>query len=95
MHQQFPDLAIIVAGRREDDALLAPLIATGVIFRRMDNPPTAETIRNLVDATQYRSRPNADAPAVVPRTALATASVGTRPAFKLSKICRIAAENQH
>ena len=86
VHQQFPDLAIIVAGRREDDVLLAPLIASGVIFRRMDNPPTAEAIRNLVDATQYRGGPNAGAPAIAPRAALSTASVGTRPAFRFPTI---------
>lgn len=85
VHQQFPDLAIIVAGRREDDALLAPLIASGVIFRRMDNPATAECIRDAVDATQYRSGSNAGAPVIASRAALATASVGSRPAFRLPK----------
>ena len=86
VHEQFPDLAIIVAGRREDDALLAPLIASGVIFRRMDNPASAETICNLVDATQHRSGPNAGAPAIGSRAVLAVASVATRPAFGLPKL---------
>ncbi len=54
VHQQFPDLAIIVAGRRDDEHDLAPLVSEGVIFRFLHKPASAERIRNFVDATQRR-----------------------------------------
>ena len=54
VHQQFPDLAIIVAGRRDDEHELAPLVSEGVIFRFLHKPASAERIRNFVDATQRR-----------------------------------------
>ena len=55
VHQQFPDLAIIVAGRRDDEHDLAPLVSEGVIFRFLHKPASAERIRNFVDATQRRA----------------------------------------
>jgi TonB family protein len=54
VHQQFPDLAIIVAGRRDDEHELAHLVSEGVIFRFLHKPASAERIRNFVDATQRR-----------------------------------------
>jgi protein TonB len=54
VHQQFPELAIIVAGRRDDEHELAPLVSEGVIFRFLHKPASAERIRNFVDATQRR-----------------------------------------
>ncbi len=54
VHQQFPDLAIIVAGRRNDEQELAPLVSEGTIFRFLHKPASAERIRNFVDATQRR-----------------------------------------
>ena len=54
VHQQFPDLAIIVAGRRDDEHELAPLVSEGTIFRFLHKPASAERIRNFVDATQRR-----------------------------------------
>ncbi|MDH4260461.1 MAG: hypothetical protein OEW16_09200, partial [Gammaproteobacteria bacterium] len=86
VHQQFPDLAIIVAGHRDDEALLAPLISSGVIFGCLDNPPSAERIRNVVDATQRQPGLNTDLPAAAPRTALSAAIIRTRPAIKLPKL---------
>ncbi len=55
IHKQFPDLAIIVAGRRDDEAELAPLVSEGVIFRFLHKPASSERIRNFVDATQRRA----------------------------------------
>ncbi|MGH8251071.1 MAG: TonB family protein [Steroidobacteraceae bacterium] len=55
VHKQFPDLAIIVAGRRDDEAELAPLVSSGVIFRFLHKPASAERIRNFVEATQRRA----------------------------------------
>jgi len=54
VHQQFPDLAIIVAGRRDDEHELAPLVSEGAIFRFLHKPASTERIRNFVDATQRR-----------------------------------------
>jgi len=54
VHKQFPDLAIIVAGRRDDEHELAPLVSEGIIFRFLHKPASAERIRNFVDATQRR-----------------------------------------
>ena len=55
VHTQFPELAIIVAGRRDDEHELAPLVSEGVIFRFLHKPASAERIRNFVDATQRRT----------------------------------------
>jgi TonB family protein len=55
VHKQFPDLAIIVAGRRDDEAELAPLVSSGAIFRFLHKPASAERIRNFVEATQRRA----------------------------------------
>lgn len=55
VHQQFPDLAIIVAGRRDDEHELAPLVSEGIIFRFLHKPASTERIRNFVDATQRRT----------------------------------------
>ena len=66
VHEQFPDLAIIVAGRRDDEAQLAELVSQGVIFRFLHKPVSTERIRNFVDATLRRQQKGADIPAVVP-----------------------------
>jgi TonB family protein len=58
LHKQFPDLAIIVAGRRDDEHELASLVSEGVIFRFLHKPASAERIRNFVDATQRRPHGN-------------------------------------
>ena len=55
VHKQFPELAIIVAGRRDDEHELAPLVSEGAIFRFLHKPASAERIRNFVDATQRRT----------------------------------------
>jgi len=85
VHQRFPDLAIIVAGRHDDEALLAPIVSSGVIFRCLPNPASADHIRNLVDATQGRARRKTDLPAAAPRRALAAVITGTQRAIKRLK----------
>ena len=60
VHKQFPELAIIVAGRRDDEAQLAPLVSSGAIFRFLHKPASAERIRNFVEATQRRPKPATD-----------------------------------
>ena len=86
LHEQFPELAIVVAGRRDDEALFAPLVSSGVVFRCLHNPDSAENIRNLVDATQRGPRRKSDLPAAAARPALVGAIVGALAAIKLPKI---------
>ena len=40
--EQFPDIVVVVAGRREDEALLAQLISEGRVYRFMHKPLTAK-----------------------------------------------------
>ena len=40
--EQFPDVVIVVAGRREDEALLAQLISEGLVYRFMHKPLSAK-----------------------------------------------------
>lgn len=85
VHLRFPNLAIIVAGRRDDEALLAPIVSSGVIFRCLPNPASAEHIRSFVDATQRRSRRKTDLPTAAPRRALSAVIAGTHLAIKSLK----------
>jgi len=79
IHQQFPDLPVIVAGRREDEAGLTELISQGAIFRFLHKPASAERIRNFVDATQRHKCSSTDLPAAARHPALA-------PVVRLSTI---------
>jgi TonB family protein len=86
VHEQFPDLAIIVAGRRDDEAELAELVSQGVIFRFLHKPASADRIRNFVDATLRRQQMGADMPAAAPRQTGETSvklKALTLPAIKL------------
>ena len=40
--EQFPDVVMVVAGRREDEALLAQLISEGLVYRFMHKPLSAK-----------------------------------------------------
>lgn len=86
LHGQFPDLAIIVAGRRDDEALFAPLVSSGVVFRCLQNPDSADNIRNLVDSTQRGPRRKTDLPAAAARPALVGAVGRTLASVKLPKV---------
>ena len=72
VHEQFPDLSIIVAGLRADEAELSELVSQGVIFRFLHKPASADRIRTFVDATLRRQQKNADMPASAPRSTGAT-----------------------
>ena len=72
VHEQFPDLAIIVAGHRDDEAELAELVSQGIIFRFLHKPASAARIRNFVDATLRRQQRGADMPAAAPHQTGAT-----------------------
>lgn len=86
VHDQFPDLAIIVAGNSGGEAPLAPLVTSGVIFRYLQNAAPAETIRNAVDAAQRWPRPTLDLPAAAPRKVASTAVAGARRSIKFPKL---------
>ncbi|MDP9199878.1 MAG: energy transducer TonB [Pseudomonadota bacterium] len=73
LHQQFPELPIIVAGNRENEGQLSPLISEGAIFRFLHMPASAERIRNFVDATQRRPQQTASA-GTTPRPGAALAA---------------------
>ena len=55
IHEQFPDLPIVVAGRRDDELELGQRISSGVVFRFLHKPASAERIRNFIDAAARRS----------------------------------------
>jgi TonB family protein len=74
IHKQFPDLPIIVAGNRDDEAVLAPLISQGTVFRFLHKPASAERIRAFVDATQRRPQQAGVGLGATPRNAAALAS---------------------
>lgn len=59
---QFPDVVAVVAGRREDEALLAGLVSDGLIYRFMHKPLSAKragmflgaSIRHHVERREHR-----------------------------------------
>ncbi len=86
IHAQFPDLAIIVAGRRDDEAELAELISKGVVFRFLHMPASAERIRNFVEATLRRKQRSGDTAGAATRQADASSAKLKRlalPAIRL------------
>lgn len=52
--EQFPDLVIVVAGRREDEAVLARLISSGAVYRFMHKPLTARRAGMFLQASIRR-----------------------------------------
>ena len=54
MAEQFPDLVIVVAGRREDEALLAQLISSSCVYRFMHKPITAKRAGMFLQAAVRR-----------------------------------------
>lgn len=54
LHGQFPELPIIVAGRRDDEELVGSFISSGAVYRFLHKPVSAERIRTFVDAAERR-----------------------------------------
>lgn len=54
---QFPDLPIVVAGRRDDELALGPHISSGAIYRFLHKPVSAERVRNFIDGAARRAGP--------------------------------------
>lgn len=84
VREQFPDLAIIAAGPRNDEASLAPLLASGVLFGCLGHPATADTILNFVEATQRQPGTNSGMRPVALRSPRAPDRRARQP-FKLPK----------
>src|SRR5918995_2449166 len=84
INKQFPDLPIIVAGNRDDEATLGPLISQGTVFRFLHKPASSERIRNFVDATQRR--PQQLGVSATPRSAAALAAAMTGTTAEIPKL---------
>jgi len=54
LHTQFPDLPIVVAGRRDDELKLGERISSGIVFRFLHKPASADRVRNFVEAAARR-----------------------------------------
>ena len=74
--EQFPDLVIVVAGRREDEALLAQLISSGCVYRFMHKPITSKRAGMFLQAAVRRHAELRDASARAPLIPLAAVLPG-------------------
>jgi TonB family protein len=57
LHAQFPDLPIVVAGRRDDELSMGRHISSGAVFRFLHKPVSAERVRLFIDAAARRAGP--------------------------------------
>jgi len=86
VHEQFPDLAIILVGSRDNEALLAPLESSGAVFGRLDKAATAESICSMVHAAQRGQKPKVERRAVPRGKALSAAIVGIGASIKVPRV---------
>jgi hypothetical protein len=86
VHEQFPDLVIVAVVNRDNEAPLAPLVASGAILRCIDVAATADSIRALMDATKRGPRSAVNLPAAAPRRSLAAAVAGLKPSIKVPRL---------
>jgi TonB family protein len=65
--RQFPDLVIVVAGRREDETMLASLISSGMIYRFIHKPMSPARAKLFAEAAikkfEEQRRRSAESPA--------------------------------
>ena len=69
---QFPDVVVVVAGRLEDEALLARLISNGCVYRFMHKPLTAKRAGMFLNAAVRRHAELRGAHSTQPLLPLAT-----------------------
>jgi TonB family protein len=69
LHKQFPDLVLIVAGRPDEQGLLAAQISSGVVYRFLHKPFSEQRARLFVEAAWRRH----DETIIAPRPAAARA----------------------
>jgi TonB family protein len=70
--EQFPNVVVVVAGRREDEALLAQLISDGLVYRFMHKPLTAKRAGMFLQAAIRCHVERREASAVQPLLPLAS-----------------------
>jgi protein TonB len=70
--EQFPDVVVVVAGRLEDEALLAGLISAGFVYRFMHKPLTAKRAGMFMQAAIRRHVEHREAHLTQPLPTLAT-----------------------
>jgi protein TonB len=63
LHEQFPELPIVVAGRRDDETALGQRISSGAVFRFLHKPVSSDRIRTFIEAGVRRL---GDQPLVLP-----------------------------
>jgi len=83
LHRQFPDLPIVVTGRRDDESLLGPLISSGAIYRFLHKPVSAERIRTFIEAAERRLTDQPFAPVSVALPASPAAPGRSLPRIRL------------
>jgi len=83
LHAQFPDLPVIVTGRRDDETLLGALISSGAIYRFLHKPVSAERIRTFIEAAERRLTERPVVPAFVSPPAAPTVPSADRPRRRL------------
>ena len=54
LKSQFPDLVLIVAGRRDDQSALAAQVASGTVYRFLPKPVSPQRVKLFVDAACRR-----------------------------------------
>lgn len=83
LHAQFPDLPVVVTGRRDDETLLGALISSGAIYRFLHKPVSAERIRTFIEAAERRLTERPVVPAFVSPPAAPAVPSADRPRRRL------------
>jgi len=86
LHAQFPDLPVIVTGRRDDETLLGALISSGAIYRFLHKPVSAERIRTFIEAAERRLTERPVVPAFVSPPAAPAVPASDRPRRRLDPL---------
>lgn len=83
LHAQFPDLPVIVTGRRDDEAMIGALISSGAVYRFLHKPVSSERIRTFIEAAERRLTDQPVVPAFVAPPASPVIPVPSRPRIRL------------
>ena len=96
--EQFPDVVVVVAGRRDDETLLAQLISDGLVYRFMHKPLSAKRAGMFLNAAtrchvERRDSSHEHAPLLplaggcATRDRTAASGCSSRPASRCSSAC--------
>ncbi len=83
LHAQFPDLPVIVTGRRDDEAMIGALISSGAVYRFLHKPVSSERIRTFIEAAERRLTDQPVVPAFVAPPPSPAIPVPSRPRIRL------------